>query len=91
MEETMDIGSLQRVAWDNKVRKGYNTTDVPLEFCMLQEKAAAAFTAWRKSQELIGEQLADVVLYVASVAEMTGLDLQHEVKAKVDKNSARPD
>ncbi|MFD7617921.1 hypothetical protein [Streptomyces sp. NPDC059802] len=87
----MDIGSLQRIAWDNKVLKGYNTTDVPLEFCMLQEKAAAAFTAWRKGKQLLGEELADVVLYVASIAEMTGLDLQHEVKSKVDKNSARSD
>ncbi|WP_405775488.1 hypothetical protein OG241_09250 [Streptomyces sp. NBC_01390] len=87
----MDLGSLQRIAWDNKVLKGYNTTDVPVEFCMLQEKAAAAFTAWRKEQEPLGEQLADVVLYVASIAEMTGLDLQHEVKTKVDKNAARSD
>ncbi|TCO59336.1 hypothetical protein [Actinocrispum wychmicini] len=87
----MDIGSLQRLAWDNKVLKGYNTTDIPLEFCMLQEKTAAAFTAWRKGKELLGEELADVVLYVASIAEMTGLDLQYEVKAKVDRNSARSD
>ncbi|MFE7275851.1 hypothetical protein [Streptomyces sp. NPDC057623] len=83
--------SLQRTVWDNKVLKGYNTTDIPLEFCMLQEKAAAAFTAWRKKPELLGEELADVVLYAASIAEMTGLDLEHEVKVKVEKNSARSD
>ncbi|MFE0177190.1 hypothetical protein ACFWZ2_33280 [Streptomyces sp. NPDC059002] len=87
----MDIGSLQRIAWDNKVLKGYNTTDLPLEFCMLQEKAAASFTAWRRGKEILGEELADIVLYVSSIAEMTGLDLQHEVKEKVDKNAARPD
>lgn len=87
----MDIGSLQRLTWNNKVRKGFNTTDVPLEFCMLQEKAAAAFTAWRKGGESLGEELADVVLYVASIAEMSRLDLEHEVKAKADKNAARPD
>ncbi|MDH6709067.1 hypothetical protein P3T27_005813 [Kitasatospora sp. MAA19] len=87
----MDISSLQRLVWDNKVLKGYNTTDVPLEFCMLQEKAAAAFTAWRNGNEILGEELADVVLYVASIAEMTGLDLQHAVKVKTDKNAARAD
>ena len=87
----MDISSLQQLAWDNKALKGYNTTDVPLEFCMLQEKAAAAFAAWRKNKARLGEELADVVLYVMSIAEMTGLDLQHEVKVKVDKNAARPD
>lgn len=87
----MDLSSLQRLVWGNKVAKGYNTTNLPLEFCMLQENAASAFTAWRKEKELLGEELADVVLYVASIAEMTGLDLQHVVKEKVDKNAARPD
>jgi hypothetical protein len=87
----MDIGSLQGIVWDNKVLKGYNLTDVPLEFCMLQEKAAAAFTSWRRGEGRLGEELADVVLYVTSIAEMTGLDMQHEVKAKVDKNAARSD
>ncbi|GAA1935377.1 hypothetical protein [Kitasatospora viridis] len=87
----MDIGSVQRIAWDNKVLKGFNTTDVPLEFCMLQEKAAAAFGAWRKGGGKLGEELADVVLYVASIAEMTGLDLRAEVKSKTERNAARPD
>ncbi|MEV6078876.1 hypothetical protein AB0L80_27775 [Streptomyces sp. NPDC052069] len=87
----MDINSLQRIAWDNKVLKGYNTTDLPLEFCMLQEKAAAAFTSWRKGTGILGEELADVVLYATSIAEMAGLDLQEAVRTKVDKNAARPD
>lgn len=87
----MELCSVQQVTWDNKVRKGYNLTDLPLEVCMLQEKAAAAFTAWRKGQGPLGEELADIVLYVASIAEMTGLDLDHEVTTKIEKNCARPD
>ncbi|GAB3501163.1 hypothetical protein [Amycolatopsis cihanbeyliensis] len=87
----MELSSLQQLTWDNKVRKGYNTTDVPLEVCMLQVKAAATFTSWRKGQDRLGEELADTVLYVASIAEMLGLDLEHEVTAKIEKNSARPD
>ncbi|MEY8042320.1 hypothetical protein AB8O55_23150 [Saccharopolyspora cebuensis] len=87
----MDSSAFQPIVWDNKVRKGYNTTDIPLEFCMLQEKAAASFTAWRRGNESLGEELADVVLYTASIAQMTGLDLQQEIKGKVDKNAARPD
>ena len=31
----MDIRSGQKLAWENKVAKGFNTTDVPLEFCLL--------------------------------------------------------
>ncbi len=44
----MDIRSGQKLAWENKVAKGFNTTDVPLEFCLFQGEVAEAFDAWRK-------------------------------------------
>lgn len=87
----MDIRSGQKLVWNNKVAKGYNTSDVPLEFCMLQEKASAAFEAWRKGRDRFGDEMADAVLYLMSLAELTGLDLEHEVETKIAKNSARPD
>jgi hypothetical protein len=39
----MDIRSAQEQAWANKVAKGFGTTDVPLEFCLLQGEIAEAF------------------------------------------------
>ena len=72
----MDIRSGQRLAWENKKAKGFNTTDVPLEFCLLQGEVAEAFDAWRKSRASVGEELADVAIYLFSLAEMTGVDLQ---------------
>jgi hypothetical protein len=39
----MDIRSAQKLAWANKVAKGFiNTTDVPLTFCLLQGEVAEA-------------------------------------------------
>jgi len=73
----------------NKVAKGFNTTDVPLEFCLLQGEMAEAFDAWRKGCEDLGEELADVAIYLLSLAEMTGIDLQDEIEAKMAKNAAR--
>ena len=46
----MDIRSAQKLVWENKVAKGFNTTDVPLEFCLLQGEVAEAFDAWRKGR-----------------------------------------
>ena len=43
----MEIRSAQKLAWANKVAKGFNTTDVPLEFCLLHGEIAEAFEAWR--------------------------------------------
>jgi len=31
-----------------QAREGFNTTDVPLEFCLLSGELAQAFDAWRK-------------------------------------------
>ena len=85
----MDIRSGQKLAWENKVAKGFNTTDVPLEFCLLQGEMAEAFDAWRKELGSLGEELADVAIYLLSLAEMTGIDLQQEIEAKITRNASR--
>jgi hypothetical protein len=85
----LDIRAGQKLAWENKVAKGFNTTDVPLEFCLLQGEVAEAFDAWRKGRGTVGEELADVALFLLSLAEMTGVDLQAEVEAKIEKNASR--
>jgi NTP pyrophosphatase (non-canonical NTP hydrolase) len=85
----MDIRSGQKLAWQNKVAQEFNTTDVPLEFCLLQGEIAEAFDAWRKGHEDVGEELADVAIYLLGLAEMTGIDLQAEIEAKMAKNAAR--
>lgn len=85
----MDIRSGQKLAWENKNAKGFNTTDIPLEFCLLQGEIAEAFDAWRKGQGNVGEELADVAIYLFSLAQMTGFDLQDEIEAKISKNASR--
>ena len=85
----MQIRTAQQLAWENKVAKGFNTTDLPLEFCLLQGEIAEAFDAWRKARENVGEELADVAIYLLSLAEMTGIDLQDQSEAKMAKNAAR--
>lgn len=85
----MDIREAQRLAWANKIEKGFNTTDVALEFGLLTAEVGEAFTAWRKGLPDFGEELADVVLYVAALAQMNNVDLAAEVEQKIIKNRAR--
>ena len=87
-EGNLDIWSGQRLAWENKIKKGFNTTDVPREFCLLYGEVAEAFDAWRKGREDVGEELADVAIYLLSLAEMTGVDLQSAIEAKIAKNAS---
>ena len=84
-----NIRTAQERAWANKVAKGFNTTDVPLEFGLLTAEIGEAFTAWRKGLPDFGEELADVLLYLAALAEMTGVDLGGEVARKIEKNTRR--
>jgi len=85
----LDIRSAQKLAWDNKLDKGFNTTDAALEFGLLTAEVGEAFTAWRKRLPDFGEELADVFLYLTALAEMNGVDLQTEVQRKLDKNTKR--
>jgi NTP pyrophosphatase (non-canonical NTP hydrolase) len=85
----VDIAVVQRQAWDNKQAKGFNLSDVPLEFGLLTAEIGEAFTAWRKQLPDFGEELADVMIYLAGLAQMTGIDLSGEVERKLAKNAAR--
>lgn len=85
----MEIWDAQQRAWQNKIAKGFNTQDVPLEFGLLTAEVGEAFTAWRKRFPDFGEELADVVLYVLAIAEMNGIDLDDEIGRKLEKNAAR--
>jgi NTP pyrophosphatase (non-canonical NTP hydrolase) len=85
----VEIAAAQKLAWENKIRKGFNTTDVALEFGLLTAEVGEAFTAWRKGLPDFGEELADVFLYLTALAEMNGVDLDAEVARKIVKNERR--
>jgi NTP pyrophosphatase (non-canonical NTP hydrolase) len=85
----VEIGAVQQRAWDNKLAKGFNVNDVALEFGLLTAEVSEAFTAWRKRLPDFGEELADILIYLAGLAEMTGIDLGAEVENKLAKNAAR--
>jgi NTP pyrophosphatase (non-canonical NTP hydrolase) len=89
VEEPLEIKEAQQLAWANKIAKGFNTTDVPLEFMLLQGEIAESFQAWRRAQPDLGEELTDVALYLFALAEMNGVDLDNEIGQKIAKNAGR--
>lgn len=85
----MDFRTAQDRAWANKVARGFNTTDVPMEFCLLLGEVAEAFAAWREDGSGLGAELADVAIFLLGLAQMTGTDLGAEVAAKLAVNEQR--
>jgi NTP pyrophosphatase (non-canonical NTP hydrolase) len=84
-----DIRKLQKEVYKNKVKKGFNITDVNLEFNYTYGELAEAFDAYKKKMPSLGEELADVVIYLMGLSEMLSIDLEKEVIEKIKKNKVR--
>ncbi|MEO7193271.1 MAG: hypothetical protein ABIZ05_00370 [Pseudonocardiaceae bacterium] len=84
----MEIKAAQRLTWQNKIAKGFNTSDVPLEFMLLHGEIAESFQAWRHAQSDLGEELADVALYLFALAEMNSVDLDDEIQRRSSRTLA---
>lgn len=85
----MNFKKVQKDVWQNKVEKGFNTTDVNKEFCLLYGEVAEAYEAWRKKKDDLGEVLADIAIYLIGLSEMLCFDLEVEIIKKVSKNKKR--
>ena len=84
-----DLKKLQKEIYQNKVDKGFNVTDVALEFCRAHEELSEAFKKHNLGEEGVGEELADVAIFLLGMCEMLGFDLEDELVRKVEVNKNR--
>ena len=82
----MDFRKLQKDVYQNKVDKGFNTTDVNKEFCLTYAELAEAYDAWLKKKDDVGEELADVVIFTMGLSEILGVDLESEIINKINND-----
>ena len=85
----MDLAKIQKEVFQNKIDKGFNTTDVNKEFCLLYGEVAEAYDAYRKGKDDLGEELADIAIYLLGLSEMTGKNLENEIINKMSINQKR--
>lgn len=85
----INLKKLQKEIYQNKLDKGFNVTDIHKEFYYLYEELAEANRAYYKKLPDIGEELADVTIYLLGLAEILSLDLEKELMKKVKKNKRR--
>ncbi|MFR4968856.1 MazG-like family protein [Lactobacillus kalixensis] len=86
----LDTEKLQKEVIQNKVRHGFNTTDVKFELLLLYGEVNELFQAWLKDDsENIGEELADVAIFLLGISEMLGKDLGEEITKKMKINKDR--
>lgn len=85
----IDFRQLQKDVYQNKINHEFNVTDINMEFCSTYEELAEAYRAWRKKQDDVGEELADVVIFLMGISEILNIDLEQEIQNKIKKNSKR--
>ena len=85
----MDFKKLQKEVYQNKVDKGFNTTDINKEFCLTYGELSEAYDAWLKKKSDDGEELAYVVIFLMGLSEILGVNLEEEIKHKIEKNAKR--
>ncbi len=89
LKNMVSLKKLQKQIYQNKIEKGFNTTDVYKEFCLIQEEVSESFRAYHRKEYTVGEELADVVIYVLGLAEILNINLEKEIVNKIKKNKKR--
>ena len=85
----VDLQKLQKQVYANKLAKGFNVTDIYMEFCYTYGELNEAREAYLKKKDNVGEELADVVVYLLGLAEILGINLEEELLAKIAINEKR--
>jgi NTP pyrophosphatase (non-canonical NTP hydrolase) len=85
----VDLKELQKEVMRNKIEKGFNTTDVAMEFCRAHEELSEAYSKFSKNQDGVAEEFADVAIFVLGMCEILGYDLEKELVEKIKKNKDR--
>lgn len=85
----VDLKKLQESVYQNKVNHGFNTQNVEFEFCLAYGEMAEAYQAYLKHKPDLGEELADVAIYLLGISEILGIDLEQEILRKMEKNRKR--
>ena len=85
----MDLKKVQKDIIENKIKHGFNTTDICKEFCLLYGEVSEAYEAYRKKKNDLGEELADIAIYLLGISEILGFDLEKEINKKMEINKKR--
>ena len=85
----IDLKQVQKRVYENKVAQGFNVSDVYMEFCYMYGELNEACEAYMKKKPDLGEELADVAIYLLGLSEILGVDIEKEILNKIEKNEKR--
>ena len=81
--------ALQARIYQNKVAQGFNVSNIEKEVCLLHGELSEFYEAYRKRLPTVGEELADVAIYLLGLAEILQVDIGKEIDRKMNINEHR--
>ena len=81
--------ALQARIYQNKVAQGFSISNIEKEVCLLHGELAEFYEAYRKRLPTVGEELADVAIYLLGLAEILQVDIGKEIDRKMNINEHR--
>lgn len=85
----VDLDELQKQVYQNKLDKKFNITDVSMEFALTYGELSEAYEAWFKKKGNVGEEIADVIIYLLGLCEILNVNLEKELLNKIEINKNR--
>jgi NTP pyrophosphatase (non-canonical NTP hydrolase) len=98
----MTLAALQAWVEEMKAANGFTPTDFRHEMVLLMEEVGEVAKAYRKTlktahlrddqriqEDSVGEELADVLIFLLSLANMSGTNFEQAFAAKIEKNRQR--
>jgi NTP pyrophosphatase (non-canonical NTP hydrolase) len=86
----MDLKQLQKEIFENKKKRGFNTSDVGKEVVlMVEELGELARAVKNQKKEDMADAVGDLMVYCLGLCEILGVDSQHLLDSIVEKNKSR--
>lgn len=100
LKQSPTLKDIQDYVLQMKKERGFNLTDKFYECCLLAEECGELISAVRKNSKNgsigsgshvnnVSEELADVLIYICSLANMHGIDLEQAFRDKEEINKQR--
>lgn len=94
-----ELAKLQKEIFENKIRRGFNTTDVGKEIILMTEELGELAKAYKNSdkkpareisnKEEIVDAIVDLMIYCLGLCEMLGISSDEFLEKIVEKNKTR--
>ena len=85
----VDLNELAEQVYQNKVEKHFNVTDLPTEICYIHGEVSELWDAIKRKRGSVGEEMADILIYLLGLSKMLDVDLERELLDKIEKNRRR--